>query len=66
MVKIGDGFGDDIQDTGTDYDLYLIKNNLMEFFMKPEEITLIKEKVPDFNSIDFVEFHEIIKNERVS
>jgi len=54
---------DSYNGTGADYDLYLIKNNLMDFFMKPEEIASIKEKLADFSSIDFAEFHEIIKHE---
>lgn len=53
---------DAYNESGTDADFYLIKNHLMEFFLKPEEIERMKEEVESFNDINFNELHTLIKS----
>lgn len=60
-VKIID-FGsskDSYNSAKPDLDLYLIKRNLIEFFLKPEELVKIKKDV-DLEKFDFNQFKQLI------
>lgn len=46
----------------SDYDLYSIKNELLEFFLSQEEIAKIFKKI-DLKTVNFKEFKQIILNE---
>ena len=60
-VKIID-FGsskDSYSSAKPDLDLYLIKKNLIEFFLKPEELEMIRKNV-DLEKFDFNQFKQLI------